>query len=39
MMLEEKTSKNTFPFFFTWESIKQILIWNCPKENLLELFK
>jgi hypothetical protein len=36
---QKKIWKDTFPFFFTWESTKQILIWNCPKENLLELFK
>jgi hypothetical protein len=26
--------KDTFPFLFTWESIKQISIWNHPKDDL-----
>jgi hypothetical protein len=31
---ETQVWKNTFPFFFTWELTKQILVWNYPKEDL-----
>jgi hypothetical protein len=40
--VEEKTLKRRYSILlykFCWESTKQILIWNCLKENLLELFK
>ncbi len=40
--VEERTLKRRLCIFlykFCWESTKQIFIWNCPKENLLELFK
>jgi hypothetical protein len=25
--------KDTFASIFIWKSIKQILVWNCPKDN------
>ncbi len=32
---ETQIWKNTFPSLFTWELTKQILVWNYPKEDLL----